>query len=646
MANPIGYDPLVPLNAGSKSVTRNDLTNQDTIYLFDPTDTLKAFNLSGGTSDGDNIAINALSNEFVAKVKGNVLTLTGLKKTSAAGVKVTVSLDSTGGTGNLWFADGKVEVTFTPNASGKGGSWEIGGVSVNKKINLSKNDKYEIDSTKTFAAAESVVNENFVTHNLTLAIGEVITGTSGNDTFKGVLGEDEAGSTLNLGDEVDGLGGTDRMNLIIGEGAEGIPLGVSIKNVEIINVANGGNIDLDAAVFEGATQIWQTLNMGDVDNVQSTTTIGFRGRFEDDDGTINMAGGAAVANIALDNVSDEGESFEVSVNGDDLATLNVSGTLDDTEGDDLDFDITAGDSVTTFTVNSTVDMGDDQCDHVAEYWFNDNTSITTLNATVASESVFKIWNLDSLATFNGAASTGGIELWGEPSTLRTITTGSGDDYVDIKANLTSTAATATVTTNAGNDEIHVELNDAVAGTKVTVNAGEGNDIVYVAYRYDASVTIDAGAGDDIIDFDDEMVKTADTVIGGAGIDMLVVDGESYGSADQLMGSNITGVEALIFAGSVGPTVVAAGTNQLGSKYNTLGVYDGEARFTEVTTQKIMAMGEGYADVYAKDYEAGDDAGGNLNLEVRGDYWFEPAWARIDAHGDAVTLAVVSTAIQI
>lgn len=650
MANPIGFDPLVPLNPNSKSVTRDDLTNQDTIYLFDPTETLKAFNLSGGTSDGDNIAINALSNEFTAKVKGNVLTLTGLKNTSAAGVKVTVSLDATGGTGNLWFADGKVAITFTPSASGKGGTWDIGGVSVSKKINLSKNDKYVLDSTKTFAAAESVVNENFVTHNLTLAIGESINGTSGNDTFKGVLGGDEAGSTLNLGDEVNGLGGTDRLNLIVGAEAESIPLGVSIKDIEIINVANGGGIDLDAATFEGATQIWQTVSPGDVSNVQSTTTVGFRGAMPDwADGPIDVtaANTATSVSLAFDNLAplDDSDDFDFDISGNALNTLNLSGTAGKNTDDDsieLEFDITAGSKVTTFTINSTI-VGVDECDTTSSYYFTEGSeAITTLNATVANHSVFSIWNLDSLETFNGAASTGDIDLWGEGDTLRTITTGSGDDEIDLRTALTTTAATATVTTNAGDDYIDVETEGAVAGTKITVNAGADNDGIYVDDRGEAAVIIDAGAGDDIIDFTyDDTVLTTDSVNGGAGFDILSVDGEGYSSPDQLTGSNITGVEALMFMGTVFSTVVVDGANQLGSKYNTLGVYDGDAKFTDVTTQTILGMGEDYIDVYAKGYDAGKDAGGDLKLEVSADGWYGPAWSRIEAHGDAATLSVIA-----
>lgn len=531
MANTTGYDRLTPTNPNATSVSRQDLPGENTIYLFDPTVPLKNFNLTGNTSDGDNIAINALSTDFTVRVKNNVITLTGLKKSAAEGLKVTASLKTTGATTNFWFADGMVNVEFTPKANGRGGHWEFGDVRVKSKLNLNKHQKYDIDASKTFATAEAVINENLVTHALTPAVGEILIGTSGNDTFKGVLGSTELQSTLNMGDEVNGLGGIDRMNLIIGTGVSALPTGISFKNVEIFNITNGSQLDINAENFEGVTQIWQSQSAGNLSNVQSTTTVGFRGAFTDPSVDIKLASGAASANIALDKLGTKAaggnanigvDFFSLNIEGDKLSTVTISGTTSTTAGGDdvnLSYEIHAGKDVDTLTVNSAVDTRKGLSTFELIDVDSSTTALTKVNVNVAGNSIFEPSALANLTTFDGANSTGDIILGsGITGKLSSIRTGSGDDLASLSTTLNSQVKTASVDTAAGNDGIVVEVNGsaAVMGSVVTVNAGAGDDGMQIdlvagpptpvsfsntPVKFAAPAVqfkVDAGAGDDIV----------------------------------------------------------------------------------------------------------------------------------------------------
>lgn len=193
-----------------------DNATDDTTYIFNPTDGLKTFTLAGG-SDGDTVAISALSTDFKIKVVKNMLTLIGLKNGASAGTIVKIQMDtSNGGVEHLAFLDGKVDVTFTPSAPGSlTGQWTVGGEDIAKKYNFAKQaGNYAIDSTHTYAdaayAASGVLDAQ--RYLLTTETDDIeITTDNTFDLVRGIIdfsGEDSDQSTVTTLDTIIGNGHT------------------------------------------------------------------------------------------------------------------------------------------------------------------------------------------------------------------------------------------------------------------------------------------------------------------------------------------------------------------------------------------------------------------------------------------------------
>ncbi len=207
----------MPITSSYDIVDGNRVDNptDDTTYVFNPSATLKTFSLAGGT-DGDTVAINALSSDFKVKFKKNEMTLIGLKNTPSFGTMVKVQFDtSNGGVDHLAFLDGTIDVQFTPNTPGAlKGSWDFGGRNGIKKLNLgAEGANYVIDSSKTFAdaayAAGGALNSD--TYLLTTDIDDVrIAADNTYDVIKGILNYDgsDDNSTWSVGDNIVGNGKT------------------------------------------------------------------------------------------------------------------------------------------------------------------------------------------------------------------------------------------------------------------------------------------------------------------------------------------------------------------------------------------------------------------------------------------------------
>lgn len=193
-----------------------DNATDDTTYIFNPTDGLKTFTLAGG-SDGDTVAISALSTDFKIKVVKNMLTLIGLKNGASAGTIVKIQMDtSNGGVEHLAFLDGKVDVTFTPSAPGSlTGQWTVGGEDIAKKYNFAKQaGNYAIDSSLTYAdaayAASGVLDaDRFL---LTAETDDIVIQHDNTfDLVRGIIdysGEDGEFSTFTTFDNIEGNGHT------------------------------------------------------------------------------------------------------------------------------------------------------------------------------------------------------------------------------------------------------------------------------------------------------------------------------------------------------------------------------------------------------------------------------------------------------
>lgn len=292
------------------------------------------------------------------------------------------------------------------------------------------------------------------TFAFTSVVGEIINGTSANDTFTGVVG---TGGTFNVGDQLNGGAGTDTFNLTVADGASALPAGATISGVEIINLNYAGGTlgDLNSSSFAGATQIWQIDNdatSSDFSNitVADGVTAGFRGNVVVAD-TVTAAAGVTSVAIALDGVATGSTVTLGETTTDGLSTVSLSGSV-----------TTAGSPASnTLTIGSTA--GD----------------IDTLNLSITSNTTVVITDLDDLNTFNASGSTGNLTVdLGTPDELTSARFGSGNDTVTLNTGSLA-AGTVTVDLGAGNDVLNLTAAGNAAETAINVTLGTGNDTIVV-----------------------------------------------------------------------------------------------------------------------------------------------------------------------
>ena len=223
-------------------------------------------------------------------------------------------------------------------------------------VNGVTEDQATVDAAK--AATDAFVTNGTVsgttgeTFTLT-AEADNFVGTANADTFQAVEGTGSAG-TLTVFDKLDGGAGEDTLELI-SNGTVAIPGGVSIKNIETVNITrDSASGSFDASVFGGATQIWQIDDAADIEDLVDGQTAGFRDTAAasvayDDDVT--------TASVALDNAAN---GSTVTVVGSDIETVNVSGSTDAATASSVTVDLgndTAGaDSVTALNLSLEGDV--------------------------------------------------------------------------------------------------------------------------------------------------------------------------------------------------------------------------------------------------------------------------------------------------
>lgn len=250
--------------------------------------------------------------------------------------------------------------------------------------------------------------------NLTTGI-DVLEGSTANDIFNVVYeGEGLPGaSTLTNFDSLDGGLGTDTLNVYIGEwGANaGLPGTATIRNIEIVNVYNGGAAHdslRTVSRYEGVEQFWQFDTAGDVHGIGEGVTVGFSG-VEALHASVGLASGVASAAIRLDGVADPDRLFNLRVAGDALDAVAVDGVLMSDES----------------ALMLTLQAGE---------------GVRELSLATAVETIVEVFRADDneprLHTLDMSGSTGGIDyllddeqasqLVGGDAAL-TITFGSGDD---------------------------------------------------------------------------------------------------------------------------------------------------------------------------------------------------------------------------
>lgn len=309
-----------------------------------------------------------------------------------------------------------------------------------------------------------------------------LVGTAGDDTFQGILGAGDGG-TVNTFDKVDGGAGADTLNLLV-KGNVGIPSNVTVQNIETINlVSNNGNVvrgeGVNAAVFGAAAQeIWQIDAATRIEGLADGQTAGYRNvKIAVEDGQPNVEAGftGTVANIALDGVGakdtlptdDEGfsSSFGLLLQGDDVETLNISGSTAD--GANVIFDLSNG-----FGEGAEGESG--------------LLALETINIDLSSDTAVLLRGgvlFTSVTEVDASASTGDLSM-------ALVAPGSFEFAIE------------TLNLGSGNDEVAISL-DSLGVEELAVNLGAGADKIWLtggsqAEDGNTALTITLGAGSDTV----------------------------------------------------------------------------------------------------------------------------------------------------
>jgi hypothetical protein len=360
-----------------------------------------------------------------------------------------------------------------------------------------------------------------VTDTATVLDGKTFTLTKGADLLIGTAGADSFvalsidvegadASTLTNFDDVDGGAGEDILDIYTDSGNSlnaAFPAFATVSGIEVVNVFNGNGAvsDLaDASNFSGIEQLWQIGTAAAVTKLGSSTTAGFRETAQATALDVTATDTAESVTVALDDVADanlaNGNDITLKLSGEALEVANVTGTLaagkDDPATESLAIEITAGDDVTSLTLNSELDA--------------------TLTIVDSDNDVEEI---------DAGGSAGGITFAGDVD-VNTVTGGEGDNDITMTSatvpdNTATTAVdeteNAVVTTFGGDDEVTV--NTTGTGDKI-ISTGAGEDTV-VLNDGNGDVDVDLGDGDDTLELA-ALLATGDYLDGGDGVDTLSV----------------------------------------------------------------------------------------------------------------------------
>jgi RTX calcium-binding nonapeptide repeat (4 copies) len=307
--------------------------------------------------------------------------------------------------------------------------------------------------------------------NFTLSQGgnDVASGFGGNDVFN-------MGAALTAADRIDGGAGSDTVNLT-GDysGANAVTLSpTTIVNVETIKLGAGFNYSLttdEATVASGAT-----LKL-DASALASGNTLTFNGSPESN-GHFDIVGGAGNDTITGSSDSTGGDTFDLSLGGNDTASghgtflmgaaLTAQDAITGTNNADtvvLNGDYTAGliFGATTITDITTVSFA---AGH--SYSVTENNSNLASGGTLTFDGS-QLGAGDSV-TVNGAAETNGTLTFIDGAGTNIFTGGGHGDVF----NALIDDAHSVLAGNGGNDTFAFSTFDSAVDE---VNGGSGNDIV-------------------------------------------------------------------------------------------------------------------------------------------------------------------------
>lgn len=292
-----------------------------------------------------------------------------------------------------------------------------------------------------------------------------------------------------------------------------------------IENADFGDNDVDVLLTEQATAINGSLTLKNVTGGQVWVGV---------DESENGSAADDTYTITLDNVQlGGGEGDTASVYTSDIETLNVVVAndseldsfgnyynMDGSDMGDVTVNLTANADLTVGFWNLNDDSGDDQN--------------TTFNITGAGNvTITEFDDVGSNVTVNAATATGDITLGDMDDHFVSVTTGSGDDSVEINASSTVVALGVGADTLILNDQLYLNADEDAIDADLDGGAGDADTIEISAA--DAILSEDE-LNDDVTDFTDAVVgfeKLSLTSVAAAGaavdatlwaIDDVTIDG--------------------------------------------------------------------------------------------------------------------------
>ena len=277
------------------------------------------------------------------------------------------------------------------------------------------------------------------------------TGTSGNDTFVGVVADNNANSTLNSGDSLTGGTGTDTLNLTITGNATPAATLSGVERVIATATDNTGNIS--TVNWSGVTEL------GVSGSTKDATT-----KFVDVQNNVLISVKNATSWSANDAAVDV--TFAASKVGSATATLSLDLNGAGATGNVPDVRVTASgsDTFTKLSVNTT------------------GTNLTRLDQGGG----INLSEITQTGTGSLTLTTNGGNTF---ANVATVTAGSGGLTIDVSASTKD----ITVTGGAGNDGFTADL-----ARVISVSGGAGNDTITLTNATQANLTtadkVDGGDG--------------------------------------------------------------------------------------------------------------------------------------------------------
>lgn len=383
--------------------------------------------------------------------------------------------------------------------------------------------------------------------------------------------------TLNTGDVVDGGAGTDTLNLTMNGTA--VPVGIEVKNVEIVNLdvtgATAGAGFLKSSLYTGVTQLWQVNKGGQITAASSGATQDIESTYSDvvvgDGVTAGFKGNAQVgaagavvdfvkfANSASDQTyTGQGTVDAVKVTAASATQKAISIALDGVgTGSSLDVVAAASGKIETVNVSGSLAKASSTVDASLAVDL-DASNTKTFKGDFTSGVKLALTSTAVLETVNLAGSTGGVELDVSNTTnfakIATVTGGSGAEKLTVAA---AAAVDLTVSLGAGADTLTIAGSAATnggqtnGGTKeTTVTLGEGKDTVKLSGAFVSNIAdVDAIETNGLITIGDFKVgEDALTFAGNAyqGLVSGAIDKTSAGSLKAAATSALVADKATVF----------------------------------------------------------------------------------------------------